>query len=69
MHIYFKGTITTPITSANGVAANNTNEKLILKNCALFTDWITKIINTQVANGKGIDVVMSMFNLIETNRL
>ena len=64
MHIYFKGTITTPNTSANGAAVNNTNEKVISKNCALFTDWIAKIINTQVANGKDIDVVMSMFNLI-----
>ena len=64
MHIYFKGTITTQNTSANGAAAHNTNEKVIFKICALFTDWITKIINTQAANGKDIDVVMSMFNLI-----
>ena len=31
-----KGTITAPNTAAAGVAVNNTNEKVILKNCALL---------------------------------
>ena len=32
----------------NTAAANNTNKKVIFKNCAPFTDCISKINNTQV---------------------
>ena len=35
------------------------------KNCAPFTDYISEINNKQVDNAKNIDVVMSMYNLIE----
>ena len=49
----------------NTAAANNTNKKVIFKNCAPFTDCISKINNTQVDNGKYIDIVMPMYNLIE----
>ena len=31
---------------------------MIIKNCALFTSWISKINNTQIDNAKGIDIVM-----------
>ena len=51
--------------AAAGVAANNTNEKLLFKNCAPFTNCISKINNTQVDDVQDIDVVMSMYNLIE----
>ena len=40
-------------------------KKVIFKNCALFTDCISKINNTQVDNAKDIDIVMPMYNVIE----
>ena len=40
-------------------------KKVIFKNCAPFTDCISKINNTQVDNAKDIDIVMPMYNLIE----
>ena len=45
--------------------SNNANKKVIFKNCAPFTDCISKINNTQVDNAKDIDIVMPMYNLIE----
>ena len=38
---------------------------MISKNCSPFTDSKIEINNTEVDNAKDIDVVMSMFNLIE----
>ena len=38
---------------------------MAFKNCAPFTNCISKINNTQADNAKDIDVVMSMYNLIE----
>ena len=49
----------------NTVAANNTNKKVIFKNCAPFTKCISKINNTQIDNAQYIDIVMPMYNLIE----
>ena len=46
-------------------AANNANSKVILKNCATFTIWISEINNTQADNTKDIDIVMPIYNLIE----
>ena len=63
--ILIKGTTTAPNTAAAGAAVNNTNKKVIFKNCAPFTDRITKIHNTQVDDAQQIDVVMTMYNLIE----
>ena len=51
--------------SAAEAAANNANKKVIFKNCAPFTDWISEINNTQVNNSKDIYEVMLMYNLIE----
>ena len=42
----------------------NTNEKVIFKNCAPFTDCISKINNTQIDNAKDIDIVIPIYNLI-----
>ena len=39
--------------------------KLLLKNCAPFTDCISKINNTQTGNAKDLNVVMPIYNLIE----
>ena len=37
--------------------------KIILENCAPFTDCISKINNREVDYGKDIDVTMSMYSL------
>ena len=40
-------------------------KKVVFKNCPPFTDCINEINNTQKDNGKDIDVLMPMYNLIE----
>ena len=64
-YILVRGNISVNNTAAADGDANNTNKKVIFKNCALFTDCISKIHNTQVDNAKDIDIVMPMYNLIE----
>ena len=64
-YILVKGTISVNNTAAQGAAANNTNKKVILKNCAPFTNCISEINNTQIDNAKDIDIEMPMYNLIE----
>ena len=64
-YILVKGTISVNNTAAQGAAANNTNEKVIFKNCPPFTNCISGINNTQIDNAKDIDIVMPMYNLIE----
>ena len=64
-YIFVKGTISVDNAAAAGAAVNNTNKKVIFKNCAPFTNCISEINNTQVDNAKDIDIVMSMYNLIE----
>ena len=59
-HILVKGN-----TADDGAAANNTNKKVIFKNCAPFTNFISKINNADIDNAKYIDIVMPMYNLIE----
>ena len=67
VYILDKWNITVDDTSANDVAANNTNKKVIFKNWAPFTNCIGEINNTQIDNGKDIDTVMPMYILIEYN--
>ena len=43
-----KENVTVNNIAAEGVAANNTNEKVIFKNCAPFANCIIEIKNTQV---------------------
>ena len=64
-YILVKGNVTVNNTAGAGAAANNTNKKVIFKNCAPFTNCISEINNTQVDNAKDIDIVMPMYNLIE----
>ena len=64
-YILVKGTISINNTAAQGAAGNNTNKKVIFKNCAPFTNYISEINNTQIDNAKDIDIVMPMYNLIE----
>ena len=59
------GTITVNNTAAADANANNTNKKVIFKNCAPFAICISEINNTQVDKAKDFDIVMSMYNLIE----
>ena len=44
--------------AAAGAAVNNTNKKVIFKNCAHFTACITDVINAQVDDAQKIVVVM-----------
>ena len=55
-YILVKGTISVNNSAAQGAAVNNTNKKVIFKNCAN---------NTQIENATDIDIVMPMYNLIE----
>ena len=65
VYILLKGTVSVNNTAADGPATNNTNKKVISKNCAPFTNCISEINNTQIDNAKYIDIVMPMYNLIE----
>ena len=60
-----KGNVTVNNTAAEGAAVYNTDKKVIFKNCAPFTNCISKINNTDIDNAKYIDIVMPMYNLIE----
>ena len=64
-YILVKGTISINNTAAQGAPANNTDKKVICKNCAPYTNCISEINNTQIDNAKDIDIVMPMYNLIE----
>ena len=63
--IHIKLTITIPNTAVAGAAASNSNKIVLFKTCAPFTKCLSGIINTQVEDAHDIDVVMSMYNLIE----
>ena len=66
-YILVKRNITVNNTAAEGAAANNAVKKVIFKSCAPFTNCISKISYTQIDNAEYIDIVMSMYNLIEYN--
>ena len=64
-YILAKGKVTVNNTAAADADANNTNKKVIFKNCAPFTDCISRINNTQADDAKYIHRVIPMYNLIE----
>ena len=69
-YILVEGSIT--ITGAGDVMLmvkrlDEINKGVIFKNCAPFTKCISRINNTNIDNGKDIDIVMPMYNLIEYN--
>ena len=64
-YILVKGNISVNNTAAAAADPNNRNKKVIFKNCAPFTNCISKINNTQIDNAEYIDIVMPMYNLIE----
>ena len=49
-YIIVKGTITVNNTAGAGAAANNTDKKVIFKNCAPFTNCISEVNNKEVDN-------------------
>ena len=59
-YILVKGNITVNNTAAADADANNTNKKVIFKNCAPFINCISKINNTQVDNADYINIVIPM---------
>ena len=64
-YIHVRGTITVNKTAAANAAANNTNKKVIFKDCVPFTNCIGQINNTDLDNAKYLDIAMPMYNLIE----
>ena len=66
-YILVKGKIT--ITGAgDDAAARQADERdkgVAFKDCASFNNCISEINNTQIDNAEDIDIVMSMYNLIE----
>ena len=60
-----KGTITVANNAATCQPANNANKKVIFKNCAPFTNYISRKNNMQVDDADEIDVLMPMYNLIK----
>ena len=79
-YILVKGTITitgnavaepnpdAPRTAAQLLAARQADERdkgVIFKNCAPFTNCISRVNNTDIDNAQDIDIVMPMYNLIE----
>ena len=63
-YIFFKRTIAVPNTGT-AATSNNRNKKVLLRNCAPFTDCTNEINNKEIDHTKDIDVVMPMYNLIE----
>ena len=65
-YIVVKGTLT--VVGVGATAALTTkyreNKQVILENCALFTDCISKINETQLDNAKDLSIVMWIDNLI-----
>ena len=64
-YILVKGTISVAPAPPPEANPNNNNKEVVFNICAPFTDCIREINNTQVDNAKDIDVVISMYNLLE----
>ena len=66
-YILVSGTITIDAAGVDDAAKrlDERNKGVMYKSCAPFTGCISKINNTQIDNAKYLDVVMSMYNLIE----
>ena len=66
-YILVKGKITITGEGDNAAAreADERDEGVAFKNCAVFADCVSKINNTEVDNCQDIDIVMPMHNLIE----
>ena len=67
--IHVKATITIPNTAAAAALVNNNNKTVMFKNCAPFTNCVSKINNTQIYDAHDIDIVMLMYKLTEHSDL
>ena len=65
VNILVNGTVIVANSAAKDVDANNTNKKVIFKNCVQSTNCIPEMNNTQENKVQDIDVVMVMYNLTE----
>ena len=67
VYILVKGTIIITGAGADATAtqAYERDKKVIFKSCAPFINCKTEINNTEIDNAKDIDILMSMYNLIE----
>ena len=64
-YILVKETISAASAPPLIVNPNNDGKEELFKNCASFTDCLSKINNIQKDNAKYIDLVMPLCNLIE----
>ena len=64
-YILAKGNMIVNNIATADAGTNNTNKKVIFKNCAPFKLCIRGINNTLVDNAKNSDIVMPMYNLIQ----
>ena len=62
--IHLKSTVTVPNTESAAEPVNNTNKKVIFKNCAPYINCIKRINNTQADDAQDLDIVVRMDNLI-----
>ena len=67
MYIFIEETITVQNFGTGG-SPNIRNKKVVFKNCAKVTHYVSEINNTQIDNAKDIVVVISFNNLIENSR-
>ena len=66
-YVFVKGTITITGEGDNAAAerADERDKGVTFKNCAPFSKCISRINNTDIDKALDIDIVMSMYNLIE----
>ena len=66
-YILVDGRITITGAGDDGAArrADERDKRVTFKNCAPFTQCISRINNTEIDNAKDIDIVMAMYNLID----
>ena len=66
-YMLFKGAITTTSAVDNDGTkqADERNKVAIFKNCVPFINCKSEINNTEIDNAQDIDIVISMYNLIE----
>ena len=67
MYIVVKGTITLTNTNGRGIIAIR-NRLLVFKYNVSFTNCISKINNVLIGNAEDLDVVISMYNLLEYSK-
>ena len=64
-YVLVKGTTTVQNTATSDAAVSNTVKKVVFKNCAPFTGYITKINYAQVDHAEDTVIEMPVYDLIE----